>query len=191
MTNPETRPSLIVRLPDHSDQAAWWSFVELYEPFLRHFARRRGVPESHLNDAIQQILLAIAKSVEKFVDDGKAASFRRWMATVARHEVMKYMTKIRRHVAPTGGSESLRGLESVADDSELSDQYEHELIVWAATKIRDEFSESSWQAFWQTVICQRPVDDVARELELSRGAIYMARARILKRIRGQVEEVMQ
>ncbi|MCC9600127.1 sigma-70 family RNA polymerase sigma factor [Stieleria sp. JC731] len=191
MTNPETRPSLIVRLPDHGDQAAWWAFVEIYEPFLRHFSRRRGVPESHVNDAVQQILIAIAKSVEGFQDDGKAASFRRWLGTVARHEVIKYMTKMRRHGVPAGGTETLRSLESIADQSELSYQYEHELIVWAASKVRGEFSESSWQAFWQTVICQRSVDAVAREFDLSRGAIYMARARILKRIRAQIEEVMQ
>ncbi|OYP28358.1 sigma-70 family RNA polymerase sigma factor [Rhodopirellula sp. MGV] len=191
MKTPETRPSLIVRLPNHRDQSAWWAFVELYEPFLRHFAKRRGVPESHLGDATQQILLAIAKSVERFQDDGKQASFRRWLCTVSRHEVIKYMTKMRQHVTPTGGTDSIRSLHSIADQPDFDDQYEHELIVWAATKIRGEFSESSWQAFWQTVIDQRPVDAVTRELDLSRGAIYMARSRILKRIRAIVEEVMQ
>lgn len=193
MIDPNTRPSLIVRLTDQHDQAAWWDFVEIYEPFLAHLARRSGVPRGHVDDVTQQILMAVARSVRQFSDDGEEASFRRWIGRVARNTVIKYMTRMRRHVVGQGGSEALQRWDRVADDedSALSDQYDHELVVWAANSVRKEFSESSWQAFWQTLIEGRNVDVVAQDLGLSRGAVYMARSRIVKRIRDKVAEVLQ
>ena len=64
MPQPETRPSLIVRLKGEQNQLAWAEFVSTYEPFLRRLIQRRGVAERHVPDVTQQVLLAIAQSVE-------------------------------------------------------------------------------------------------------------------------------
>ncbi len=106
MLDPETRPSLIVRLRDSKDQNAWWAFAQGYEPFLQHVVIRLGVPAHHVADVTQQIFLAIATSVEKWSSDGRDASFRRWVHTIARHVVIKFMAGVRRHPVPVGGSEA-------------------------------------------------------------------------------------
>jgi len=190
--DPKTRPSLIIRLRDQADQAAWWSFVETYEPFLHHQILRQGVPSSHVDDVAQQVLMAIAASVDGWSDDGREASFRRWVNRVARNVVIKFMTRGRQQLA-YGGSESVEFLsqqEQPADPA-LERQYEHELIVWAAEKVRDEFAATSWQAFWETMIEQRSVAEVAEQIGVSPGSIYMSRSRIINRLRDVVAEVMQ
>jgi RNA polymerase sigma factor (sigma-70 family) len=191
MTPIETRQSLIVRLKSETNELAWRDFVCAYEGFLNQVARRQGVPERHLADVTQQILLTIARSIEGWADDGNTASFRRWLVTVSRNVVIQFMSKERRQTGAVGGTDMVAVLQNVEDkpDRQLIQRYEHELIVWAAEQVRHEFLETSWKAFWATVIEERPVDEVASELDVSPGSIYMSRSRIIARIRKIAAEV--
>ena len=67
--------------------------------------------------------------------------------------------------------------------------YEHELVVWAAQQVHGEFQETSWKAFWETLVAGRAVGEVARELGVTPGSIYMSRSRIMARIRTKLHEV--
>ena len=190
MSSPETRPSLIVRLKGERNQLAWEEFVSAYEPFLRRLVQRRGVPERHVPDVVQQVLLAIAQSVESWHDDGNPASFRRWLSRVARNVTLKFLAGERRQITGQGGTDFQQRLAEVADASdELAKQYEYELVVWAAEQVRAEFRDTSWKAFWATLIDGRPVAEVAAELGVTPGSIYMSRSRIMARIRAKVKEI--
>lgn len=192
MTDPKTRQTLILQLKTPQHEGAWWEFVTVYESFLHRLVERRGVPSTHVPDVTQQVLLAIARSIDTWEDDGQDASFRRWVRRVARNVVIKYMARERRQFRGQGGTDALELIGEVADerDAVLSKQYEHELIVWAAEQVREEFLESSWKAFWATTIDGRGVAEVAEELSVSPGSIYMSRSRIKKRIRDKVNEVI-
>ena len=176
---------------DKSNELAWRDFVCTYEGFLNQLVRRQGVPERHVPDVTQQILLTIAKSIDGWNDDGNAASFRRWLSTVSRNIVIRFMSRERRQAGGVGGSDLVARLERIEDkvDEQYVLRYQHELIVWAAEEVRHEFLESSWQAFRATVIEDRPVDHVATELGVTPGSIYMSRSRIMARIRKKVAEV--
>jgi RNA polymerase sigma-70 factor, ECF subfamily len=189
----ETRKSLIVRLKSDQNEIAWRDFVVVYEGFLGQMARRHGVPERHVADVTQQILLAIVRSIEGWKDDGNNASFRRWLSTVSRNVVIRFMTRERRQPAGVGGSDLIALLQKLEEKpSELHiQQYQHELIVWAAEHVRKEFIETSWQAFWATVIDQKSVDEVARDLNVSAGSIYMSRSRIMAKIRKTISIVLE
>ena len=192
MNHPETRRSLIIRLKGDNNEHAWVDFVAVYEPFLTHLVSRLGVPKRHAEDVVQQVLLAIAKSVDGWTDDQQTASFRRWVATVARNIVIKFMNRERKQASVHGGTDFIEQLEQLpaTPDREQADRYEHELIVWAAEQVRDEFIDTSWAAFWATVIDGKPVQVVATDLGISRGSIYMSRSRIIARIRMKVDEVL-
>jgi len=193
MEPPETQTGLIAKLKAGGNQQAWSSFVADYEPFLRQLIKRQGVPARHIDDVTQQVFAAIAKSVENWEDDGRPASFRRWTHCVARNIVIKFMQKERKQLADaTGGSQLVDQLQQVEGpiDRRLEQRYEHELVVWAAEQVRDEFRSTSWQAFWMTLIEGRSVEDVAQQLDLTPGAIYMSRGRIMKRIKQKIDQVL-
>jgi RNA polymerase sigma-70 factor (ECF subfamily) len=187
----ETRQSLIVRLKSEQNELAWRDFVCTYERFLDQLARRQGVPERHIPDVTQQILLTIARSIDGWKDDGNVASFRRWLSTVSRNVVIRFMARERKQAGGIGGSELLAQLQNVEDkpDEKYIQRYQHELVVWAAEQVRHEFLDTSWRAFWATVIEEQAVDKVAAELKVTPGSIYMSRSRIMARIRKKVAEV--
>lgn len=167
--------------------------MSVYEPFLTQLVRRQGTPAHQVSDVTQQILMAIVRSVDDWVDDGRPASFRRWLGRVARNAAIKFLARERRHVRGYGGNEFLSQFDQIPDaviDEQRIQQYDHEMIVWAAEQVRTEFRETSWKAFWATQIEGRPVAEVAEELGISAGSIYMSRSRIVIRIRERIEKVM-
>lgn len=191
MRTPETRPTLIVRLQGQRNEPAWREFVAAYEPFLQQLVQRQGVPPRHVPDVTQQVLLAIARSLDGWQDDGGAASFRRWVGRVARNVVIKFMGRERRQAGGIGGSDLLEQLHNVPEITDPAQQqaYEFEVILWAAEKVKNEFRETSWQAFWLTTVEQHSIEAVSQQLGVSPGSVYMSRSRVLARIREIVSRV--
>jgi RNA polymerase sigma-70 factor (ECF subfamily) len=182
MTLPDTRLSLVVRLTDRRDEQAWTAFLKDYEPFLLNLFRRRGLQDADARDVAQQVLLSVAQRVCTWQPDGQPASFRRWLTTIARHAALRFLTRSGRQPATSVGTD-------VADiPSEALSEYQQEALSWAMEQIREEFRPSTWAAFWETSVQCRAVDDVCREQELTAGAVYMARSRVMARLREKVKE---
>jgi len=93
MEVPETRQSLVARLADAGDHAAWTQFAADYEPFLMAMFRRRGMQEADVQDTAQQVLMTVAARVSEWRPDGRPASFRRCYTTIARNECIKQVVK--------------------------------------------------------------------------------------------------
>ena len=68
-------------------------------------------------------------------------------------------------------------------------EYERRVFAWAAGKVRDDFESSSWQAFWRTAVDGQSGKEVAAALGLSIGAVYIAKSRILSRIKEQIQQL--
>ena len=56
-------------------------------------------------------------------------------------------------------------------------------------RIRCDFEETTWQAFWQTAVDGQAAVQVAEQLEMSVGAVYIAKSRVLSRLKVRVQEV--
>ena len=196
MVEPETRPSLMLRLRDPQDQQAWTQFVSIYEPLVLRLLRQRGLQDADARDVAQQVVMAVTESVEHWEPDGQAASFRRWLFAIARNLAIKFIQRgpirgpARRGV---GGSDVLTLLENLPEPdrrtvSEFDEEYRNEVFDWAAEKVRGEFRESTWQAFWRTCVLSESIADVADNLEMTVGNVYVARSRVIARLREIVEE---
>lgn len=193
-SSPETRPSLVVRLQNARDEAAWAEFLPIYEPLILRLLRKNGLQDSDARDVCQQVLQAVARDIEQWKPDGAAASFRRWLFQIARYRVIKFLSRHRPGTIAVGGTDALELLAAQADvRSSISDTFEQEyrqqLLLCAAGQIRVEFQETTWLAFWQTCVEGRSVADVAEELGMTRGNVYVARSRIMARLRVRVSKL--
>jgi RNA polymerase sigma factor (sigma-70 family) len=190
---PETRPSLLVRLKDAGDEAAWREFLEIYEPLLFRLARRRGFQDADAAELTQEVLVTVARSIETWDPDRRRGSFRGWLFRVARNLMINALIRRGRSPRAVGGSEMAERLEEEPErkrESALFDlEHRRQLFLWAAGQIRGEFRETTWQAFWRTSVENRSVAQTAEELRLSPGAVYVARSRVMARFRAKVKEV--
>jgi RNA polymerase sigma factor (sigma-70 family) len=186
--NPDTRESLILRLPSASDAQAWREFIEIYEPLLFRFARRRGLQDADAREIAQGVFLAVAKSVERWQPDKQRGRFRAWLFKIARNHLINYVAKQTRHQAVGGTDEIslLNGIVSPAQDSIEAD-YRREMFRLAAAQVRDSFQGNTWSAFWMTSVLEKSVEDVAAELGLTPGAVYIARSRVIAKLKRTIQ----
>ncbi len=190
-TAPVTRASLLVRLRDRQDHDAWNQFVELYAQLIYGFARKRGLQDADAADLMQDVLRAVARSAGKLEYDPRRGSFRGWLFTVTRNKLINHLNGRRRRVSASGDSDLHERLENEPapeDESLWEREYRQRLFDWAAEKVKDEFQPNTWRGFWATAVENRPPKDVAAELGLSVGAVYVAKSRVLARLQEVVRQ---
>lgn len=189
---PTTRPSLVRRLQGDRDERAWDEFSQIYEPVVLRLMRAQGLQDCDARDATQQVLLRISGAIDRYVPDGADASFRRWLFRIARNVVITFLMRQSKLPTVLNDQELVEVLDgSIADsaESQLFDaEYQQQILATVIEQVRREFKESTWQAFVETSINGRAIPDVARELKMSVGSVYVARSRIISRLRMKVEE---
>jgi RNA polymerase sigma-70 factor (ECF subfamily) len=186
---PLTRPSLLLRLKGERDERAWAEFLTIYEPLVLRLMRKRGLQESDAHDASQQVLLRISGAIERYQPDGAQASFRRWLFRVARNVVLTFLAKQSRLPETLDERQVADVLLADCAESDLFDEeYQQQVLAWATEQVRREFKDTTWRAFVETSINGRSITDVAEELRISPGSVYVARSRIIARLRAKVEE---
>lgn len=187
---PITRPSLLVRIRDAGDQEAWRQFVEIYAPLVYGFARKRGLQDADAADLTQDVLRSVAAAAGRLEYDPRRGSFRSWLYTIARNKLHDFRTSPKRRWQGSGDSDAQDRLEEQpAPQEDVADwdrEYEQRVFAWAAEQVRGGFTEGTWQAFWQTAVDGRTPKETARALGMSVGAVYIARSRVLARLKEQI-----
>jgi RNA polymerase sigma-70 factor (ECF subfamily) len=187
-TPPLTRPSLLVRIRDAGDREAWRQFVEVYAPLVYKFARRRGLQDADAADLTQDVLQAVAGASKRLVYDPERGTFRAWLYTVARNKLRNFL--LARQRRRDDGDPGLLDDQPAREEVEAWEkEYEQRLFDWAAERVRGHFHGSTWRAFWMTAVEGRGATETASALGLSVGAVYIAKSRVLARLREEIKQV--
>jgi RNA polymerase sigma-70 factor, ECF subfamily len=184
-----TSLSLLCRVRESRDADAWAHFVRLYTPLLFCWARRIGLPSADADDFVQDLLVHLLGKLSKFEHRG-SGSFRAWLRTVA---INHFRQRLRRHqLAPVGGdTHALEAVAAAADsDPFWETEYREQLLARALKIMQAEFEPTTWQACWQRIVEDRPAAEVAHNLGLSEGAVYVYTGRVLRRLRQELDGLL-
>ncbi len=192
---PLTRATLLVRLKDSEDDGAWTEFVQLYGPVVYGFARKRGLQDSDAADMVQEVLRSVARNAERMEYDPKRGTFRGWLYTVTRNKIYNFLSSQKRRPRATGDTTSQERLESYADPSNEAEadwelEYQRRLSAKAMDRVKHEFQPATWEAFLGTAVEGRPAQEVGETLKMTSGAVYVAKSRVLARLRDEVQKLM-
>lgn len=186
-----TRGSLLIRLRDAQNHAAWREFVELYQPVIYRLCRRRGVRHSDAEDLVQQVLILVARAVDRFDASSERGTFRGWLYRISHNVIVNFLSRDLPKNRATGGDDNpvLSGAVEKENSSLVRMEVRRQLFREAAQRAREEFEESTFRAFWLTAVEDISIEDAATQLNKSTGAIYAARSRVLKRLRDIVQDL--
>jgi RNA polymerase sigma-70 factor (ECF subfamily) len=101
---PTTRHSLVLRLRDRDDEAAWTEFVAIYEPLVYGLTRRKGLQDADARDLCQEVFRAVAGAIERWDPDPAKGKFRAWLFRIARNLLVNFFADQRRHPRGTGST---------------------------------------------------------------------------------------
>jgi RNA polymerase sigma-70 factor (ECF subfamily) len=161
----------------------------LYTPVIRKTALRTGLQVADVENVVQEVLLAVSQSIDQWLANPLRGSFRGWLSRIAKNKTLDLLT--RKATRPESGPSrewdaipaALSSLSSYWDQ-----EYRWELFVRVAKHVREAVAEATWQAFWLSTIENRPIADVARQLGVRQGVVYLSRCRVLDRIRKLVKQ---
>jgi RNA polymerase sigma-70 factor (ECF subfamily) len=187
----ETRQSLLFRAQT-GEEAAWQDLTDLYRPLILAWLNRQGVPARDLEDLSQDILLSVVKHLPAFQHSGHRGAFRSWLRTIVCNRTTDYWRACDARAQASGGSGATAALQQIADPhSDLNRQWDEEhdryVLDCVLDLVQEEFEPATLQAFRRLALDGASGAAVAEELGLSVAAVYVAKSRVLQRIRQEAE----
>lgn len=173
---------LLERVRHPEDEAAWERFVALYSPLLLRWTRRWGLSADEGLDVVQEVLVTLLKQLPEFRYDPTLGRFRGWLKTIAWRQAA---SRSGRQLVQAGGISSI---DPPAPQDDPAEEIEHRayLVRRALELMKTDFEDTTWRACWDQTVRGQPAAEVARALGLSEGAVYVAKCRVLKRLREEI-----
>jgi RNA polymerase sigma-70 factor (ECF subfamily) len=185
-----TSVSLLQRLRQPNQEAAWQRFVDLYAPLIFHWGRNQGLTPPDAADLVQEVLSLLVVKLPEFEYD-PTRRFRGWLRTITINKARDFHRRM--SARPLTGQDETIEYVTVAPDVDLFDEAEYRsfLVNRALELMRAEFRDDTWQACWKQVVEGRKAADVAQEMGLSLNMVYLAKSRVLGRLREELAGLME
>jgi RNA polymerase sigma-70 factor (ECF subfamily) len=192
--HPSTSLTLLERARRREPQA-WERLVQLYRPLVQFWCRRAGLVGPDAEDVSQEVFAAAAGSLEQFRRDRPGDTFRGWLRGITRNQALLWLRRHRHQPRGEGGSGGWQQLQEVADPLGSADPHEQaevsRLYRRALDLLRGDFEEHTWQAFCRTVLDGRAPAALTAELGMTAVAIRQAKARVLRRLKEEVGDLLE
>lgn len=186
----ETSASLLARLREPEDADSWGRFLRVYSPLIRAWLSRHQVAEADLDDLVQNILTVVVRKVGGFEHNQRVGAFRTWLKAITVNCLRDFWKSQRLRPRPAGEPSWPDLIDRLADPKSEDNQWwerEHDQHVTRRLleMLAEQFSPQTWQAFRRLVLDEIPADQVAIELGITSNAVYIAKSRVLARLRQE------
>jgi len=187
--------SLLERLRLKSPEA-WRRLIYLFGPVVYQRCRQNGLQSADASDVFQEVFRAVATDFGSFRRDRQGDTFRGWLWSITRNKLADFWDARQKRSRARGGSDALERLTNLPAEElvMLGDSPGPEtpgsLYQRALKLVQEEFEERTWKAFWGVAVDDRAPADVADELGLSVNAVYIAKSRVLRRLRQELGDLL-
>jgi RNA polymerase sigma-70 factor (ECF subfamily) len=158
--------------------------------------RKYDVQDSDADDLVQEVLLAVSKDLGKFDHGGQPGAFRGWLKAILVNRLRNFWRTRDRRPQARGHSdigESLAELDDPASEiTQIWNQQHDQYVLRQLLALAEpHFAPSTWKAFCRVALDGARADVVAKELELSLNAVFIAKSRVLSRLRQEAEGLVE
>jgi RNA polymerase sigma-70 factor (ECF subfamily) len=186
----ETPHSLLERIRAQPDELAWKQIADLYMPLIHSWVRRAGLNHTDADDLVQDVLQVLFRKLPEFRHDGRTGAFRHWLRTITAHRLGDFWRAQRVRSVVTTGTDLQASLEQLEDpQSDLTRVWDREHDEHVTRRllemIRPDFEPNTWLAFTRVVLEGQKSQAVADQLGMSVNAVFIAKSRVLARLRDE------
>ncbi len=186
---PETRPSLLANLADGPNgQPAWREFFDRYAPAIYRVACMRGLSHDDAEDIVQQTMVSISSHISDFQYDRDRGRFRNWVRTIAENKIKSVW---RRRSAGGMDAAFVEGVSDGAPSIEeiWEDEWRIQDLLWCLDQVERDVAPRKMEAFRKYALEGVPAQEVAREMNMTVGNVYVTRHSILGKVRIKMAEL--
>ena len=185
----DTSLSLLDALKDDPDGAAWQQMMQIYSPLIRGWARRYATAEHDIDDLVQEVLMRVMRKIPEFVRQPRPGAFRRWLRSITVNCLRESWRANRIRPRATGNSDFQQVLGQLANPSSglskmWDEEHDRHVTERLLAMIKPEFSDKTWRAFKLFAIDNQSAREVGEQLGMSVNAVFIAKSRVLSRLRA-------
>jgi RNA polymerase sigma-70 factor (ECF subfamily) len=200
-----TRRSLLTRLRLVDDHAGWQEFFDTYWRLLYGVARKAGLNDAEAQDAVQDCVITITRQMPKFRYDPERCSFKGWLLMILRQRVGRQFRKraagavgdVSKGPQPGLSEQESEVYGSVHGPNSMSDpfqaiwetEWQQHIVVLATERVKKLVSDAQFQIFDLHVLRDWPPTEVAQTLGVSRAQIYLAKLRVGRRFKQELDSL--
>ncbi len=179
-----TRFTLLERLKDPRDAAAWDDFYQFYWELITGWAMRLGCDRARAEDIFQETMICLLRKLQDFEYDPGRGSFRGLLKTITRSRVLDMFRREGRYkmmedVTSEPEFKKTEPVPGVEIDDDLV--WMQTILQQALRKCYSKIDQDTYKSFCLYVLEGEPVDTVCRKLSISRpGTVYQQKSRFLK-----------
>lgn len=183
-----TSPSLLLRIRDPDDQAAWEEFVSIYSVIVRDYCYQRRLQQADIDDVSQEVMMSVSTAIKRFEYDPEKGRFRAWLGTIAANCIKARFTKSNGKSVPTVfADEFILNGECSDPDADWISVFSEHIVRTACRRIRNDFTEKTWECFDANWIKNEEATEIAERLGIPVHSVYVNKSRVLKRLETEVK----
>jgi RNA polymerase sigma-70 factor (ECF subfamily) len=170
--------------------------TEIYQPLIRSWLHRQDVLTHDADDLVQEVLAVVVRRLPEFEHNQRVGAFRTWLKTITINILRDHWRSRKKRPAAAGGSDLHDFLNQLEDPdsglSQLWDQEHDRHVTHRLLQIlKADFEPKTWQAFTRLALDGAPAAEVAQELGLTTNAVFIAKSRVLARLRQEAAGLVE
>jgi RNA polymerase sigma-70 factor (ECF subfamily) len=196
-----TRQSLLTRLRDWQDQDGWREFFDTYWRLIYNVARKSGLNDLEAQEVVQATFIYLSRRMPKFRYEPARGSFKSWLRVVTRSRISVHRRSEKagevfiREPLPGEGGEEVAEWEQLAEpaadalDEVWQREWEENLLNAAYRRVRSRVSAQQLLIFRLATTEELALTQVAKKLDVSLAQVYLARHRVGKLLKAEVQRL--
>ena len=188
-----TSLTLLRRVGDVSDSAAWEQFVDRYTPKIFSWCKRNRLQDSDAADVTQEVLTKLVTTMGSFQYDPQRGTFRAWLQTVTTNTVRDIARRKKAIQLSDSQSAALDILASDESADTLAESIEQahreEILEHASRMVRLRVQSQTWEAYKLTSFEGLSANAAAKQLGIKVTDVYVAKSRVIKMLKESVSQI--
>ena len=194
-----TRRSLIGRLKNWEDDGSWQEFFDVYWRLIYRVAVKSGLTPLEAEEVVQDTVLSVAKAMKDFRYDPRRASFKGWLLQLTGWRITdQFRRRAKRPPGdnPAPDTEEPKEGTTRPDAEPLVDagleriwesEWEENLMRAGLERVRPHVNPKHLQIFDLYVLKGQTAAEVGKFLGVSKTEVYLAKYRVAKLLRKEVD----
>jgi RNA polymerase sigma-70 factor (ECF subfamily) len=184
-------PLSVLEMARKLDPKAWERLVKLYNPLIYGWCRKAGLKPADADDVGQEVFRAVIRKISAFRHDRPGDTFGGWLRTIVQNRIRDFLRAQKKGPIDVGTLAEVQApSDGSSSNSQLENSEERLLYHRALLLLRTECNDTTWQAFWKVVVDGEAPREVAAQLGLTVNAVYLAKSRLLRRLREDFGELI-
>ena len=183
----QTRHTLIQKVRNAHDEQSWSEFSDIYRPYIYVIIKNLGVPQSEIEDQVQSVLIICWQKIPELNYDPTKGRFRFWLSRIASYTVKNHIRKLKRREELSANFEIPTEIPA-----EIDEMSEKQWKVFIAQKAWDNIKKDladKYRLCFEALLENRPIAEIAQELELAENSIYVYKGRIEKQLFKEIQRL--